>query len=280
MEIAPASSASRLRERCSSPCSATGAGRRKRTRFMSFATLVRGRAAHGPRHRRRPDDRAQRAGLRRSVQRVPGRAHRVRRVHHRALLAALHAHRGAPQARQQRAAAALPQHVPAVQLHHAAHAAFEQRRHPVGGDGRRDALHGAAGVPLPHAGEPGSGLEVLHPVLGRHRAGAVRHDPALLRRREGARTGRQRAPVDAPARGARRARAHGAVARVRVPAGRLRHQGGAGAAAQLAARTRTPRARRRSRRCSRGCCSTSRSTPWCAARCWSTARSSATSPAA
>ena len=39
-------------------------------------------------------------------------------------------------------------------------------------------------------------------------------------------------------------------------------------------RTRTPRARRRSRRCCRGCCSTSRSTRSCAARCWSRARCS------
>ena len=38
--------------------------------------------------------------------------------------------------------------------------------------------------------------------------------------------------------------------------------------------------RRRSRQCFPGCCSTSHSTPWCAPRCWSTARSSATSRAA
>ena len=37
--------------------------------------------------------------------------------------------------------------------------------------------------------------------------------------------------------------------------------------------TRTPKARRRSRRCCPGCCSTSRCTRSCATRCWSTARS-------
>ena len=36
-------------------------------------------------------------------------------------------------------------------------------------------------------------LEVLHPVRRRHRAGAVRHDPALFRRREGARRRRRSA---------------------------------------------------------------------------------------
>ncbi len=37
-------------------------------------------------------------------------------------------------------------------------------------------------------------------------------------------------------------------------------------------RTRTPRVRRRCRRCSRACCSTSRCTRWCASRCWWTPR--------
>ena len=47
--------------------------------------------------------------------------------------------------------------------------------------------HGAAGQRLPHAGEPRGGVEVLHPVRRRHRAGAVRHGAALHGGREGAR---------------------------------------------------------------------------------------------
>ena len=80
------------------------------------------------------------------------------------------------------AAAALSQHVPALQFHDAAGAPDEQHGHPVGGDGGGDADDGAAGVALPHAGEPRGGMEVLHPLRRRHRAGAVRHDPALFRR--------------------------------------------------------------------------------------------------
>ena len=56
--------------------------------------------------------------------------------------------------------------------------------------------------------------------------------------------------------------------RLRLPARRLRHQGRAGARCTPGCRTPTPRARHRSRPCSRGSCSTSRSTPCCASR-WS-----------
>ena len=87
------------------------------------------------------------------------------------------------------------------------------------------------------AGEPRGGLEVLHPVRRRHRPGAVRHDPAVLRGREGpGRAGRERAAVDPPERRQGTARADRARPRLRLPAGRLRHQGRARAAAQLAAR--------------------------------------------
>ncbi len=34
---------------------------------------------------------------------------------------------------------------------------------------------------VPHTGQPRGGLEVLHPLRRGHRAGAVRHDPAVLR---------------------------------------------------------------------------------------------------
>ena len=143
--------------------------------------------------------RLDRAVLRRSVQRVPGRADRVRRLHDVAVLPALHADRAGARQAHAGAAAALPQHVPALQLHDAAGAAHQQHGHPVGGDGGGHARDRAAGLAVPHAGLARGGVEVLHPVRRRHRAGAVRHDPALLRRREGARRRGRRAAVD-PAR--------------------------------------------------------------------------------
>ena len=99
----------------------------------------------------------------------------------------VHAHRAGARPADAGAAAALPQHVPALQFHDAAGAAHQQHGHPVGRDGGGDADDGAAGLALPHAGEPRGGVEVLHPLRRRHRAGAVRHDPALLRRGEAAR---------------------------------------------------------------------------------------------
>ena len=186
-------------------------------------------------HRARP------AVLRRSVQRVPGRADRVRRLHDVALLAAVHADRAGARAPHARAAAALPLDVPALQLHDAAGAPVQQPGHSLGRAGGGDAGDRAARVALPDAGEPRGGVEVFHPLRRRHRAGAVRHDPALLRRREAARRRRRRAAVDRARQRQGRPRADGALARVRVPARGLRHQGRAGAAAQLAA----GRARRR-----------------------------------
>jgi len=80
----------------------------------------------------------------------------------------------------------------AVHLHDAAVPAIQQRRHAVGGDGRRDPHHGAAGQPVPHPGEPRGGLEVFHPVLSRNRAGPIRHDPAVLCGGKGLGAGRGR----------------------------------------------------------------------------------------
>ena len=93
-------------------------------------------------------------------------------------------------------AAPVSQHVPDVHLHHAAGAAHQQRGHPVGGDGGRHADDRAAGEPVPHAGQHRGGLEVLHPVRRGHRAGAVRHHPAVSGGGEGAGRGRHRAAVD------------------------------------------------------------------------------------
>ena len=148
----------------------------------------------------------------------------------------VHAHRARARPRERGAAAPLPQHVPALQLHDAAGAPHQQHGHPVGGARGGDAHHRAARVALPDAGEPRGGVEVLHPVRRRHRPGAVRHDPAVLRGGEAARRGRRRAAVDRARRGQGAARADRALARVRVPARRVRHEGGPGPAAQLAAR--------------------------------------------
>ena len=67
----------------------------------------------------------------------------------------------------------------------------------VGGGGGRDAGDGAAGVAVPHARGDRGGLEVLHPLRRRHRAGAVRYGPDLLRR-----TARRSRPDDAACSGA------------------------------------------------------------------------------
>ncbi len=56
------------------------------------------------------------------------------------------------------------------------------------------------------------------------------------------------------------ARADGALARVRLPAGRLRHQGRTWSRCTTGCRTRTPRDPRPCRRCFRDCFSTSRCT--------------------
>jgi hypothetical protein len=54
------------------------------------------------------------------------------------------------------------------------------------------------GFGVPHGGEPRGGVEILHPLRRRHRAGALRHDPPVLRRGARARRRGQRAPLDAP----------------------------------------------------------------------------------
>ena len=192
--------------------------------------------------RQRPALRLRRAVLHRFDERLLRHADGLRRPDHQHLLRPLHEERDGARPAHHAAPAPLQEHVPALHVHHAGGADHQQPGHPLGGDGGGDADHRAAGLALPHAGQPRSGLEVLHPLRRRHRPGAVRHHPALLRRRARAGRNRQRAAVDPPGRGQGPARAdhHGAV--LHLPAGRLRHQGRPGAAAQLAAR----RPRRRS----------------------------------
>ncbi len=151
----------------------------------------RGGGARDARDRRGQLQRGRRAVLHRPVQRVPRRADRVRRLHDVAVLAAVHADRARARPGEAAPAAALPQHVSAVHRRDADRAHEQQHGARLGRDGGRDALDRAARDALSHAREPRGRLEVLHPLRRRHRAGAVRHDPALLRGREGAR--RQRA---------------------------------------------------------------------------------------
>ena len=120
-------------------------------------------------------------------------------------------------------------------------------------------------------------MEVFHPVRRRHRPGAVRHDPALFRRGESLGRRRRRAAVDAldavkasSSRPSSRSRSCSCSSATAPRSGWCRCTTGCP--------MRTPRARRRSRPCSPGCCSTSRSTRSCAARCWSTARWATRSP--
>ena len=160
----------------------------------------------------------------------------VRRPHDRDVLAPVHAHRARARPYRQPATAPVSQHVPALHGDDAGRAHHQQHGAAVGRDGGGDALDRAAGDAVPDAREPRGRLEVLHPVRRRHRAGAVRHDPAVLRGREGAgRRRRGRAALDASGRGEEPAGAARPEPGVRLPAGRLRHQGGPRAAAQLAA---------------------------------------------
>ena len=170
------------------------------------------------------------------------------------------------------AAAPLSQHVPALQLHDAAGAAHQQHGHPVGRDGGGHARHRAAGVAVPDAGEPRSGVEIFHPLRRRHRAGAVRDDPALFRGGEAPRR-RTAARCCGPSSNASRATSSRRCCRspscscwsATAPrSGSCRCTTGCP--------TRMPRVRRRCRPCSPGCCSTSRCTRSSAARCWSKAR--------
>ena len=191
---------------------------------------------------RRPAARLGPRVLHRRAERLPGHADRLRRPDDLDLLAALHARGARPRQDDAGAAAPVPQHVPAVQLHDAAGADDQQPGHPVGRDGGGDADDRAAGQRLPHRRQPGGGVEVLHPVRRGHRAGAVRHRAALHGGGEGPRRRGRRAAVDQPRRGEGPARPEHHHARLRLPVHRLRHQGRPGAAAQLAAR----RPRRRS----------------------------------
>ena len=175
--------------------------------------------------------------LHRRVQRVPGGADRVHRPDDVAVFAPLHAHRGASRTGVGGTAAPVPQHVSVVHGDDADRADDQQHGASVGRHGGRHPLDGVAGHAVPNRREPRGGLEILHSVRRRHFPGAFRHDSSVFRRREGPRLGgRERAALDASQRGQGPARARGARPRVRLSAGRVRHQGGSRTVAQLAAR--------------------------------------------
>jgi hypothetical protein len=125
-----------------------------------------------------------RAVLRRRLQRVPGRAHRLRRPSPPSLFSRpyMRIEVGARRVGPTRAAA-LPRDVPAVRRHDAARAltnnigilwvAMEAATLTT------VLLVSLYRTPASVRG----GVEVLHPLRGRHRAGAVRHHPAVPRRR-------------------------------------------------------------------------------------------------
>ena len=79
--------------------------------------------------------------------------------------------------------------------------------------------------------------------------------------------GTGRHDLDHADRARRAVRSRAAQSRVRVSAARLRHQGRPRPRSTPGCRTPMPRARRRSRRCCRACCSTSRCMRCCASRC-------------
>ncbi len=203
---------------------------------FSLGTFIAACALDGAGHLRRPAVRLEPGILHRSAERVPGDADGLRRPDHRHLFPAVHAGRARPRQDDAEPPAPVPQHVPAVQLHHAAGADDQQHGHPVGGHGSGDAHHRAAGQRLPHRRQPGGGLEILHPLRRRHRAGPVRHGAAVHGGGKGARVRGRGAAVDAPRHGEGPARPQHHDAGLRLPVHRLRHQGRTGAAAQLAAR--------------------------------------------
>ena len=168
------------------PATAAALGRpaehRRIGRFLAAASLTAPGGGWATRGHRR-------AVLRRRVQCVSGGADHVRRADHLDLLAALHAPRAASTGKTgERGMRVYHSHVPGIHGHHAGGAHHRQPRAAVGGGGGRDAGDGAAGVVVSHARRRGGGLEVLHPVRCRHRPGAVRYGPDLLRGR--ARAGR------------------------------------------------------------------------------------------
>ena len=230
---------------CCSRCSAHRAlrARGQRRRSASRPSSRRARSTARVIARRARCSALRRAVLHRPVQRVPGRADRLRRLHHRALLAALHAHRAASTASLTPAR---------LRLYHSMYQLFsftmllalhdQQHGHPVGGDGGGDADDRAAGE-----------RSTARRRASKRRGSTSSSAASASRRRCSARScctsppRRCSAPAAARCCGRTSTRVKGqlepdgAVARVRVPAGRLRHQGRPGAAAQLAAR----RARRR-----------------------------------
>ena len=142
----------------------------------------------------------------------------------------------------------------------------QQRRPALGRRRGRDAHHRDDGRHLPHAGGGRGRLEILHPRLGRHRARVLRHHPGLSRGPGGAGRG---AAGDGLGHHAVQPRRTSIPSSCRSPSSSC----WSATAPRSASRRSTPgcptpmpKARRRSRRCCRACCSTSRSMRCCASR--------------
>ena len=196
-----------------------------------------------------------RAVLRRSLQCLPGGAHRLRRTHDRAVLATLHAI-------EISTAASVPRR---LRLYHSMYQLFMATMLLALLTNNMGLLWVAMEAATLStvllvtlyrtAAEPRSRVEVLHPVRRRHRAGAVRHDPAVLRRREDpGRPGRERAAVDAPERRQGPARTDACSASPSSSCWSATAPRSGSRRCTTGCRTRMPKARRRSPRCSPGCC--------------------------
>ena len=111
----------------------------------------------------------------------------------------------------------------------------QQHRPDVGWPGNGDLDYRGHGRHLPHAVGHRSGMEIFHPRQRRHFARLLRHHPDLSCRPES--PWRRGSGNDLePAAGCRATtRRLAAQSRVHLPAHRLRHQGGPGAASCLAA---------------------------------------------
>ena len=206
----------------------------------------------------------------RRSQRRLHRAQHLRRLHRERVQRHLHRPRDRDRPADADASALLSRDVSVPAVLDEPGADRQQYRPDVGGDRAGDADDRADGRNLPHAGGDRGGVEIFHPRQRRHRARPVRHDPRLHGRPAGGRRRRSGHAVDEPDRPCAAVRSVAARSRLRLSAARLRHQGRPCAAARLAARTRTPKGRRRSPRCCPAFCSMSRSTPCCASSSCST----------
>ena len=162
---------------------------------------------------------------RRRLQHLSRHAHHLRRLHHLDLQRELYR----PRARDRPADADVPaflsRALPGDAGRDEPGAGRQQHRAALGRPRGRDALDRDDGRHLPHAGSGRGGVEVFHPRQRRHCARVLRHHPGLSRGAGNAGRGASRDGMGSDGGERRQVRSEAAVARLRVPAGRLRHQG-------------------------------------------------------